>query len=107
MVYHPKRYLRWLCVMLTVVMLSSCASLFGAPEGIEEKPREDVVLAMKIKAVLIKTSQLNAAAIDVEASHDRIRLSGFVDTASQRQLASDVTNWIAGVKEVINEIEVK
>ena len=107
MVYHLKRCLLWLCLMLTLVALHGCARLFGGSEGIKEKPREDVIMAMKVKAALIETSQLSAAAIEVEASHGRIRLSGFVESASQRQFASDVTSRVTGVKEVINEIEVK
>jgi osmotically-inducible protein OsmY len=75
--------------MLTLVALHGCARLFGDSEGIKEEPWEDVIMAMKVKAALIETSQLSAAAIEVEASNGRIRLSGFVESASQRQLAID------------------
>jgi len=106
-VYDPKRYLLWFFLILMVVTLNGCASLFGNAEGIKEKPQEDVVMAMKVKAALIEASQLSAAAIEVEASDGRIRLSGFVETASQRQVAGDVASRVTGVKDVLNEIEVK
>jgi osmotically-inducible protein OsmY len=93
--------------MLMVVTLSSCVNLFGDSEGIEEKPQEDVMMAMKVKAALIGTSQLSAAAIEVEASDGQVRLSGFVETATQRQWAGDVASRVSGVKNVINDIEVK
>jgi hyperosmotically inducible protein len=64
-------------------------------------------MAMKVKAALIENEQLSAAAITVEASNNRIRLSGFVETDSQRQLASEVASQVPGVTEVTNDIEVK
>jgi hyperosmotically inducible periplasmic protein len=104
---HPKACLRWLSLLLVVMTLSGCAGLFSGREGVEEEPREDVVMAMKVKAALIENAQLSAAAIAVEASNHQIRLSGFVETESQRQLASDVANQVPGVTAVINDIEVK
>lgn len=104
---HPKACLRWLSFLLLVVTLSGCAGLFSSRGGVEEKPREDVVMAMKVKAALIENPQLRAAAIEVEASHSRIRLSGFVETDSQRQLAGNVASQVDGVTAVINDIEVK
>ena len=107
LVYYSKYSLLWLFWLLTLLALSSCASLFGDADGVKEKPREDVIMAMKVKSELIETSKLSAAAIEVEASHGRIRLSGFVESDSQRQLARDVASRVNGVKEVINDIEVK
>ncbi len=92
---------------MIVVTLNGCARLFSDMEGVEEKPQEDILMAMRVKAALIETSKLSAAAIEVEASNGRIQLNGFVETASQRQLASDVAKQTAGVKEVINQIEIK
>ena len=104
--YQPKPC--WIgLLLLAIVMLNGCANLFATSEGVEEKPQEDVVLAMKVKADLIETPQLSAAAIEVEASSGRIRLSGFVETASQRQLATQVASEVEGVQEVTNDIEVK
>jgi hypothetical protein len=39
-----------------------------AGRGVEEEPRDDVRVAMKVKAELIKVPDLDAAAIHVEAS---------------------------------------
>jgi osmotically-inducible protein OsmY len=107
MVYDPQCRLRWLFLMLIVVALNSCVNLFGDSEGIKEKPQADVMMAMKVKAALIDTSQLSAAAIEVAVSHGQVRLSGFAETAAQRQLAGDVASRVSGVKNVINDIEVK
>ena len=107
MTYNQKSFLLWAAMVFIVVTLNGCASLFGDTEGVEEKPRKDVLMAMKVKSALIETAELSAAAIEVEASNGRIQLSGFVETASQRRLASDVANQVTGVKEVRNQIKIK
>ena len=92
--------------LLAVVWLSSCAGLF-ASKGVEEEPRDDVRVAMQVKAELIKVPDLDAAAIHVEASKGVVQLSGFVEKESQRQLARTVAQRVSGVKQVKNRIEVK
>ena len=103
---HTELY-RWVIgSLLAVVWLSSCTGLF-ASKGVEEEPREDVRVAMKVKAELIKVPDLDAAAIHVEASDGVVQLSGFVEKESQRQLAHTVAQRVPGVKQVKNRIEVK
>jgi osmotically-inducible protein OsmY len=92
--------------LLAVVLLSSCAGMFTG-EGVEEEPRDDVRVAMKVKAELIKVPDLDAAAIHVEASEGVVQLSGFVEKESQRQLARTAAQRVPGVKQVKNRIEVK
>jgi osmotically-inducible protein OsmY len=86
--------------------VNGCAGLHNA-KTVEEIPQEDVVLAMKIKAKLIESKELNAAAINVEASNGLVKLSGFVETQSQRKLALSITQQIPNIKKVDNQIKVK
>ncbi len=92
--------------LLIMIAMSGCAGLLN-PGAVEEAPREDVILAMKVKAALIEAPKLSAAAIHVEISNDVVILSGFVETESQRQLASKVAHQVSGVKQVDNKIQVK
>lgn len=88
--------------------ITSCAGLLNPhPIEIEEESQEDIVLAMKIKAELIEAKELNAAAIHVESINGLVVLKGFVETESQRQLASSITQKIPNVKRVDNQIKVK
>ncbi len=96
----------WFIACFLLVAISGCASLL-APQEVEEAPAEDKILAMKIKAQLIETKGLKAAAIHVDASNGRVTLSGFVETESQRQLADSITQRTPNVKQVDNQIKVK
>ena len=97
----------WMIVYLLVMIgISGCAGLFS-PQAVEEAPAEDTILAMKIKAKLIEAKELKTAPIHVDASNGRVTLSGFVETESQRQLASSITQKTSAVKQVDNQIKVK
>ena len=92
--------------LLIMIEVSGCASLFS-PQAVEEAPAEDRILAMKIKAKLIEAKELKAAAIHVDASNGSVTLSGFVESESQRQLATSITQRTPDVKQVDNQIKVK
>jgi osmotically-inducible protein OsmY len=97
----------WISGYLFIMLgISGCAGLLS-PQKVEEPPPEDIILAMKIKAKLIEAKELNAAAINVKASNGLVRLSGFVETESQRQLAGKITRRISNVKQVDNQILIK
>lgn len=103
---HKVRFAWNICSLLVMITMSGCAGLLS-PGTVKETPREDVILAMKVKAALIEEPKLSAAAIHVEISNDVVVLSGFVETKLQRQLASTVTHQVSGVKQVDNKIQVK
>ncbi len=92
-----------LCILFGT---SGCAGLLSS-ESIEQAPQEDIVLAMKIKAQLMESPELSAAAIHVEASNGRVVLSGFVETKSQRQLANSIAQQTPNVIRVDDQIQVK
>jgi hyperosmotically inducible periplasmic protein len=92
--------------LFMIILLSGCASLFS-PETIEAEPREDVILAMKIKSKLIESGEISAAAIHVKATDGTVELSGFVETEIQRELAGTIAQQTSGVKQINNQIEVK
>ncbi len=103
---QKKRYVCLIFYLFIFIVVNGCAVLHNA-KTVEEIPQEDVILAMKIKAKLIETKELNAAAINVEASNGLVKLSGFVETVSQRKLAHSITQQIPQVKQVDNQINVK
>jgi len=88
------------------VGINGCAG-FHSSKALKEVSQEDIVLAMKIKAKLIEAKELNAAAINIEASNGLVKLRGFVETQSQRKLAHSITQQIPNVKKVDNQIKVK
>ncbi|WP_160817600.1 BON domain-containing protein [Nitrosomonas oligotropha] len=96
----------WLILYLFLLVISGCSGIRGT-KAVEVVPKEDLVLAMRIKAKLIETKELNAAAINVDASNGLVKLSGFVDTYSQRKLAQSITQQIPKVEQVDNQIKIK
>jgi len=91
--------------LLMILSMTSCAGF--NPDAIEETPREDIILTMKIKAKLIEAEELKAAAIHVEAVSGSVRINGFVETESQRQLASSIIQQFPEVKQINNQLKVK
>ena len=91
--FRNQQYILYLFVIL---LISGCASLFSS-ETIEAERREDAVLAMKIKSKFIESPE----------SQGIVQLSGFVETASQRELADTIARQLPDVKQVENQIEIK
>ena len=68
---------------------------------------DDSVLTAKAKAAIINEMALKTFQINVETYQGTVQLSGFVDTAENKQKAGDVVRRVQGVKEVKNDLIVK
>ncbi len=96
---------RWILALTIALTLAACGNLGG--EKVGQEPREDAVLATRVKAELLGIPELNAAAIDVDGEQGRVILTGFVGTREERQQAEEVARKVDGVEEIVNELEVK
>lgn len=68
---------------------------------------DDATVTAKVKAALIDSSRTKAYQIEVETQKGVVQLSGFVDDASAKSAAVEIARSVAGVKSVINDIDVK
>jgi hyperosmotically inducible protein len=68
---------------------------------------DDSVVTTKVKAALIGDPVTKARQISVETLHGVVQLSGFVDSAAERDQATVVAKGVAGVHEVRNDLAVK
>lgn len=68
---------------------------------------DDSVLTAKVKAALIGNPTTKARQINVETLRGVVQLSGFVDSAKEKDEATEVAKSVTGVKDVHNELEVK
>jgi|SwirhisoilCB3_FD_contig_41_9650254_length_454_multi_1_in_0_out_0_1 osmotically-inducible protein OsmY len=68
---------------------------------------DDSVISNKVRAAIIKDSELSIFQIDVTTYKGIVQLSGFVDTPEQKQHAAEVARQINGVQEVKNNLVVK
>ncbi len=66
----------------------------------------DSALAAKVKARLIKNSEINAGKIDVDAYKGEVTLNGEVFSAHEKKTAIRIAKETAGVRKVISRLMV-
>lgn len=91
---------------LSATAFSGCSSTHEAKET-TKRVADDSWITTKVKSSLVDDLALKTFAINVETFDGVVQLSGFVDTAEQKQKAGEVARTIEGVKSVKNDIRVK
>jgi osmotically-inducible protein OsmY len=98
-------------LMLTTLALS-VATLAGAcastrtSEGTGEYV-DDTVLTGRVKAAILADSLLKSAEINVETFKGRVQLSGFVNSQSDINHATNMVRGMKGVTSVANDMRLK
>jgi osmotically-inducible protein OsmY len=67
----------------------------------------DVSITATIKGKMLATKGLPASTIDVTTKNNVVTLAGSVQTAQQKQLATQVAQHSPGVNKVVNQLAVK
>jgi hyperosmotically inducible periplasmic protein len=91
--------------LLAVLALASACSATRTQESAGEAI-DDSVLTSKVKLGLIDDSVTDAGEINVETYRGVVQLGGFVDSAQQKERATQVARSVTGVKEVRNDLRV-
>jgi hyperosmotically inducible protein len=91
--------------LLAVLALASACSSTRTQESAGEAI-DDSVLTSKVKLGLIDDSVTDAGEINVETYRGVVQLGGFVDSAQQKERATQVARSVTGVKEVRNDLRV-
>ena len=68
---------------------------------------DDGIITTKVKAALLADSGVKSSDIGVVTRDGEVQLSGFVDSQSQIDRATEVARGVEGVKNVINEMSIK
>jgi osmotically-inducible protein OsmY len=68
---------------------------------------DDKVVTTKVKAALLKDSEVKALQVNVETYQGVVQLSGFVDKPEQIPRATEVAKGVEGVKSVKNDLIVR
>ncbi len=68
---------------------------------------DDKSLTESVKSILDNNPEYKYADVNVAAFQGTVQLSGFVETADQKNRASDLARAVPGVKDVMNNITVK
>jgi len=68
---------------------------------------DDAVLTASVKSALIADPSIKSFDFKVQTRKGEVQLSGFADNEGQIQRATDLARGVAGVKTVINNMELK
>ncbi|MDF2784427.1 MAG: hypothetical protein K0S95_962 [Pantoea eucrina] len=68
---------------------------------------DDTVVTTKVKAQLLNDEALKSTEINVETFKGKVQLSGFVSSPQMANRAVSVTRGVAGVKSVVNNMQIK
>jgi len=68
--------------------------------------RSDEELAAEVRSGLVRNIRIDPSKITVEVVNGVVYLRGVVATGEQKWLAEDVAWWTAGVRDVVNELNV-
>lgn len=85
--------------------LAGCATVNGQESA--SQYASDASLTAKVKSNIIDDQSLKGFAIGVETMDRTVQLSGFVDTALQKQQAARIARAVPGVRSVRNDIIVR
>lgn len=68
---------------------------------------DDAAITTKVKTAFVRDETVKAIDVKVDTFKGVVQLSGFVDTAAQKERAGSLAGAIPGVLEVKNNIAVK
>lgn len=94
-----------LAVAASVVTLAGCGST--ATQSSTGQYLDDTAITGKVKAAIFNDASLKSAEINVETFKGAVQLSGFVNSQADIQRAVAVTQGVAGVKSVKNDMRMK
>jgi len=103
---HPSK--RFTFVLLTAAALTAvvgCAS--GPQQATVGQYIDDATVTTRVKAAIYNEPRLKSAEINVETFKSVVQLSGFVSTQADIQRAVAVTQTVAGVSSVRNDMRLK
>lgn len=68
---------------------------------------DDASITTKVKSAFVGDDTVKASQVKVETYNGTVQLSGFVDTAVEKERAEQIARGVGGVKGVVNNITVK
>ena len=90
-----------ICAALAVVFLLASVCLAA------DKPVSDDLIVDQVRIKLSADAEVKGGALQVECKQGVVTLAGSVETSRQKDKAARLAKKIKGVKQVINNIEIK
>lgn len=96
---------RILAAVLLAALLGACA---GGPETKSTGEYiDDAAVTTKVKTALFKDPDVSGFQVNVDTFRGRVQLSGFVKTEAERRKAAEIARGVEGVRDVVNDLELK
>tara|TARA_R110002049_G_scaffold78774_15_gene200569 strand:- start:4906 stop:5208 length:303 start_codon:yes stop_codon:yes gene_type:complete len=95
-------------ILVTIVsafLFAGCAG--NAKQESTGEYIDDAALTANVKTRLLASKETSGLAIKVETFKGTVQLSGFVDSAEERQRAGEIASAVKGVVRVENKLSVK
>lgn len=99
-------------IVLTVICAGSLLPFAGGCAATSTRQStgeyvDDAAITTKVKTALVRDDSVKALEVKVETFKGVVQLSGFVDTAEQKEQAGRLATSVPNVVEVKNNIVVK
>jgi hyperosmotically inducible periplasmic protein len=89
----------------TLTVLPGCAVSRG--QSTVGEYIDDATITTKVKAKLVESKSVDAAAVKVETLDGTVMLSGFAKDANEKVAAESLARDVAGVKAVKNQLVIR
>jgi osmotically-inducible protein OsmY len=95
----------WVWMAALLIGLAGCAAT-QTRESTGEYI-DDAAITTKVKSALIADKEVSSFPISVETTKGVVHLTGTADTRAEADKAGTIARGVAGVKAVVNKIQVK
>jgi hyperosmotically inducible protein len=95
----------WVWMAALLIGLAGCAGTQTSQSTGEYI--DDAAITTKVKSALISDSEVSAFPINVDTTNGVVHLTGTADTRAEADKAARIARGVAGVKSVVNKIQVK
>jgi osmotically-inducible protein OsmY len=100
-----------LAILMIALPLMSTSLLTGCISSDRKESTGQYIdssaITVKVKSKLVADESIKSLAIGVATYKGVVQLSGFVDTAEQKQTAIEIARQVPGVKGVVDALVVK
>lgn len=95
----------WIWMAMLLIGLTGCAATQSRESTGEYI--DDAAITTKVKSALIADKEVSAFPVSVETTKGVVHLTGTADTRTEADKAATIARGVAGVKAVVNKIQVK
>lgn len=91
------------CLLVAAPAIVGCAST----DRSAGQTVDDATITAKVKSQLLSSPEVSGLNVNVTTYRGQVQLSGYVNSAEQRQQAEQIARGVDGVKSVSNDLIVK